>query len=264
MPNSVQKKSVLAILALVVVSSGCVQPDSTNLNDDFNLDYEETSINSSGEEIYQSSLNSVDNISSYEVSGSNEFAVNLPVAMSFFIDMNTTGTFEEQSSEFNTTGDFKITFGDNSNLTEFNTSVITSEGRTELTRSIRGKENTTENAKYSREALGLSLESWKTVEAEEVNVLGLSDLGGEENLLLEVDFNSKDLMEHTNRVLETHGLLQTSPNIDQDLEEPSDFSETKAYVWTERNEPPSKIAYYGSSENGTTQIKSLVRFKEVE
>lgn len=262
--NFTNDRAVVAVLMLVVVSSGCVQSGQTQLKSDFGLDYEETSLNSSGEELYQKSFKDVGNISNYHVSASNEMAMNLPVAMSFYIDMNTTGAFQSESSEFNSTGDFRFNLGDNSNSTEFQTSVVTSEGGTEISRSIRDRENTTEFAKYSREALGLSLTSLNSVETDEVNVLGLSDVEGEENVLLEVDFDSKDLMSHTNRVLETHALMQVPPDADQQVEQPTEFNSMKAYLWTERDGPPSKLAYYGTAENGTMQIRSTVKFTEVE
>jgi len=79
MKNFDNSNMVLFLLfAAVVVVSGCIQNSSTNLNSDFELDYEHSDIDSSGLELYENSMSEIEN-TTYSVKTDNKMAMNLLV-----------------------------------------------------------------------------------------------------------------------------------------------------------------------------------------
>ena len=250
----------VVLLAAVVVSSGCIESSSTNLEPDFDLEYEDVSVNSSGNDLYRESMSRTANISDYGVDADNKMVMNLPV-IGVSVNMTSNGVFEEESYEVNSTGNIKFNFGGNSNSTEFNTRISSTENGAEVEKEITGESNQT-SEQYSREDLGVSLEALQGINAENASLLGVSNLSGEENLLLEVNVDSSDLMRNSEKIFEVHSPIQESTEEGGDMSEVGSFNESEAYLWVDRDErTASKFAYYGSAGNGSLQVRSVTEYR---
>jgi hypothetical protein len=248
------------LLAAVVVSSGCIQGSSTNLNPDFGLDYSEVNLEESGQNIFQQSMNRADNLSEYSVESENKMAMNLP-GISISVNMTSDGVFSQEGSDVNTSGVMGLNFAGNSNSTEFTTRVRTDRNGTEVVRESMGEENRTEES-YSREDLGFTLEALNEVDVENASVLGVSNVSGEENILLDLEVNSSDLMRNSEAIFEVHSIVMESTDSGEGLESSTAFNETEAYLWTDREDrTPSKFAYYGSADNGSIQVRSVTEYR---
>jgi hypothetical protein len=253
--------ALFVLLAAVVVSSGCIQGSSTNLNPDFRLDYSEVDLEESGQNILQESLNRGDNLSEYSVESENRMALNLP-GFSVSVNMTSDGVFSQESSDVNTSGVMGLNFAGDANSTEFTTRVRTSENGTEVVRESMGEENRTEE-NYSRKDLGFTLEALNEVEVENVSVLGVSNVSGEENILLDLEVSSSDLMRNSETIFQVHSIVTESTDSGEGLESSTSFNQTEAYLWTDREDrTPSKFAYYGSAENGSIQVRSVTEYSE--
>lgn len=251
---------LFVFLTAVVISSGCIQDSSTNLNSNFGLDYSATSVNSSGMDVFQDSMSRAGNVSNYTVESDNRMAMNLP-GVSISVNMTSNGVFKD-ISEVNTTGSMGFSFAGNSNSTEFTTQVRSMENGSEIFRTVMDEENRSEAESYSREELGITLEALKEIGVENVSVLGISSLGGEENILLDLDVNKSDLMRNSEQIFEVHSIVQESTDEGRGMESVKRFNETKAYLWADREDGmPSKFAYYGSVDNGTIQVRSVTEYR---
>lgn len=252
---------LFVLLAAVVVSSGCIENSSTSLDSDFSLDYEQVDLNSSGMDVYQASMVRADNVSSYAVDSDNKMAMNLPV-ISISVNMTSEGLFDQDSYEVNSSGTMGFNVGGNSNATEFNTRISSTENGTEVEKEVMDRENQTEE-QYSREDLGISLEALEAIDVENASILGVSNLSGEENILLGIDVNSSDLMRSSEGIFEVHSPVQESADEGGDMSEVGEFNEVEAYLWTGREDRvPSQFAYYGSAQNGSLQLRSVTEYSE--
>jgi len=248
------------LLMAVVVSSGCIETDSTDLGSDFNLDYDRVELNSTGQSVYQDSLSRGENVSEYEVESDNRMAMKFP-GVSISVNMTSEGVFDDVS-EVNTSGFMGFNFIGNSNSTEFNTMVRSTDNGSETFQRIMGKENRSEGESYGREELGITLEALNEVEVEGASVLGVSNQSGEENILLELEVNNSDLMRNSEQIFEVHSVVRESTDSGEGMESAGSFNETKAYLWTNREDrTPSKFAYYGSVDNGTIQVRSVTEYR---
>lgn len=241
--------SAILILA-VVVSSGCIQSDSRNLEPDFDLEANDTSVNSSGLEIYRASMSSAENMSDYSLESDNRMAMNLP-GVSISVNMTSEGEFGE-SPGVNSSGTMGFNFAGNSNSTDFSTQLV-SEGQ-----EFRRKDG---NEGYTREELGFTLEAIDEIKVKEASVLGVTDLNGEENILLSLDVNETDLMRNSEAVFEAHSVVQESTDSQEDLGDIQDLDVAEVYLWTGQYRAPSKFAYYGSADNGTIQVRSVTEYR---
>lgn len=252
--------ALFVLLAAVVVSSGCIQGSSTNLNSDLGLDYNEVNLEESGQNIFQQSMNRADNLSEYSVESENKMALNLP-GISISVNMTSDGVFSQEGSGVNTSGTMGLNFAGNSNSTEFTTSVETSENGSEVFRESMGEKNRTQE-NYSREDLGFTLEALNEIDVENASVLGVSNISGEEDILLDLEVNSSDLMRNSEAIFEVHSIVQESTDSGEELDSSGSFNETEAYLWTDREDrTPSKFAYYGSARNGSIQVRSVTHYR---
>ena len=253
---------LLVLLSAVVLSSGCIESSSTNLNPDFNLDVNTTSANSSGMEIYRTSMSRAGNVSTYRVEADNSMAMNLPV-VGLSLNMTSKGLFEKESYDINSSGVMGFNFGEETNFTEFNTRVMSLENDTKVEKEAKDRENQTKE-QYSREDLGLSLEALEDISVENASVLGIANHEGEENLLLELNINSSDLIRNSEKIFEVHSPVQESAGESGDMSEAEKFDKVEAYLWAEREtRNPSKFAYYGSAKNGSIQVRSETEFENI-
>lgn len=254
-----QSAGIFALLLVaVVISSGCIESERTDLKPDFNLEYSEVDLNRSGQEVYDDSMSQIDNISEYQIEADNRMAINLPV-ISVSANMTSEGIFEQETSEINTSGTMGLNMGGNSNITGFETWMVNSEDGTTIKTEMMGESNTTELEKYSREDISVSLEALRNLAVENASVLGVDE---EEMLLLEVKFNATDLMMHSSKTFETLSPVQESVEDGRGIEESGSFDDLEAYLWAERESlSPSKFAYYGSADNGSLQIRSVTSFE---
>ena len=246
------------LLAAVVVASGCVQNSSTNFKSDFELDYEDIELNESGQDLYQTSMSQIDNTSSYSIKADNRMAMNLPV-ISLSVNMSSEGVFETEASDINSSGTISLGIGGNTNSTEFSRRVQTSENGTVIT----VDENSTEMEKYRMEELGVSLEALKSINVHNVSVLGITNLDGEETILMDLNVNSSELMSNSESIFEVHSPVQESAENGQGMEEIGGFNESKVYLWIEKDsKAPSKFAYFGSANNGALQVRSVTEYSD--
>jgi len=251
---------LFVLLAAVVVSSGCIQNSSTNLNSDFDLSHRDVSLNSSGMDVYQSSMSSVSNVSDYSVDADNRMVLNLPV-VSVAVNLTSEGVFEQDYYEVNSSGTLGFEFGEDSNSTEFRSRATSNGNVTTVYKQTMNEENSTEVERYSREDLGVSLESLQGIGVDDASVVGVSNLSGEENLLVNLTVNGSDLVSNSEQVFEVHSLVQESTDEDQ-MSNLESFDTAEAYLWTGRDDRiPSKFAYYGSAGNGSIQVRSVTNYR---
>jgi len=251
---------LFVLLVAVVISSGCIENSSTSLDSDFDLDHREISVNSSGQEIYSESMSQVSEISNYSVDADNRMAMNLPV-VSVTVNLTSNGIFEQDSYRVNSSGSLGINFGGNSNSTDFETQVTSGDNTTTVYKQTENQESSSEVEIYSREDLGVSLESLQEISIEDASVLGVSNLSGEENLLVNLTVNGSDLVSNSEQVFEVHSLVQESTEEDQ-MSNLETFDTAQAYLWTGRDDRiPSKFAYYGSAGNGSIQVRSVTNYR---
>jgi len=173
--------------------------------------------------------------------------------------MSSEGVFEKDSSEINSSGTLDLGLGDKSNSTTFNTNVKTSENGTVITTDG----NRTQTQKYTREKLGVSLEALKDIKVNNASVLGVTQLNGEENILLELEVNSSDLMTNSEHIFEVHSPVQESVEDGQEMNQIKSFNKSKAYLWIDRDSQiPSKFAYYGSANQDALQVRSVTEYSQ--
>lgn len=252
--------TLLVLLASIVVASGCVQNSSTDLNPDFQLDYEESDFNRSGGEMYQEVMSKSANVSDYRVEADNRMAMNLPI-ISVSVNMTSEGVYQENSSEINSSGTLEFNIAGKSNSTDFTMQVENSGNSTMITRQLRSNNSTTAVERYSDERLGISLEALENIEVENASILGTSQLNGEESILLELEANSTSLMKNSENIFEVHSPIQESGEGGQGMEQIGSFDQSKAYLWIEEDEfTPRKFAYYGSAGNGAVQVRSVTQY----
>lgn len=252
---------LFVLLTAVVVSSGCIENSSTDLNSDFGLDYQDVELNSSEVNILEESMSRIDQVSEYDVKSDNKMALNLP-GFSVSVNMTSNGIFSQDSSNVNTSGVMGLNFAGNSNSTEFNTRVRADGNGTEVFREAMGNENSTQE-QYGREELGVTLEALKGIGVENASVLGVSNVSGEENILLDLNVNSSELMRNSEYIFEVHSIVMESTDSGEGLESSTAFDQTEAYLWTDREDrTPSKFAYYGSAEDGSIQVRSVTEYSE--
>ena len=255
-----RSKAVLLVIAAIAAASGCLQTDTANLESDFNTTHEPAEINRSATALYQDSMSAVENTESYDVEADNRMVMNLPV-FGVAVNMTSEGEFEPESSDINTTGSMRFSFGSNSNSTEFTHRVRTDGNSTVSYSGTEGDQNRTETEKYSREELGVSLESLRDIEAENASLLGEAQLNGEQTFLLELNANSTDLMESSASVFEKHSPVQESSDR-QNMEELGSFDEQEVYLWISQDSfMPAKFAYYGSASQGSIQVRSVTEYR---
>jgi len=253
-------RAILVLLTTVVAASGCIQSSSTDLNPDFDLEHSEVDVNSSGMEIYQASV-AESNFSGYSVDSDNRMAMNLPV-FSVAVNLTSEGLFENDSYDVNSSGTMRFGFGQNSNSTEFQTQISSDGSSSEIVKQVGSRENSTEN-KYSRQDLGLTMEAFKEIKVEDASVLGVSNISGEENLLLNLTFNESDLMRNSEKIFEAHSPVQESTDQGEDMSDAASFKESEAYLWVDREDQSiSRFAYYGSAQDGSLQVRSVTEYSE--
>ena len=244
---------LLLFLSAAVVASGCVQNNSNNLNPDFDLDHEEIDFNSSGKEVYENTMSKIENVTAYRVEADNKMAMNLPI-ISLAVNMTSEGIHEPEKSEINNSGTIKLDFGDNSNLTRFDNQIRLTDNKSV---------NQTEEKMYSREELGISLEALKTMKVENASVLGSTQLNEKENILLNLDVNSSDLMSNSQSIFEVHSPIQDETEETEEMDRMGSFDKVEAYLWIDREtRTASKFAYYGSANNGSLQARSVTEYSE--
>jgi hypothetical protein len=239
-----------ALLLIVLISSGCIQSDSRNLEPDFDLDANTTSLNESGMEVYRASMSGAENVSDYSLESDNRMVMNLP-GMSLSVNMTSEGELGGDS-EISSSGVMGFSFAGNSNSTEFSTRLLSENG--EFSR-------INDSEVYSREELGFTIEAVDEIDVNEASVLGVTDLNGEENILLSLDVNESDLMRNSESIFNVHSVVQESTDSEEDLGDIQDLNVAEAYLWTGTDRAPSKFAYYGSADNGTIQVRSVTEYR---
>ncbi|QGA80604.1 hypothetical protein [Candidatus Nanohalobium constans] len=255
------QRAFFVFLIAVIISSGCIETGSANLNSDFGLDYKDVNLDSSGLEVFEDSMSRVDQVSEYSSESDNSMVINLP-GFSVSVNMTSNGVFDQNSSTVNTSGVMELDFVGNSNSTEFSTQVKSGENGTEVYREAMGKENHTEK-QYSREELGVTLEALRSIGVENASVLGVSNISGEENILLDLDVNSSELLRNSEHIFEAHSIVMESTDSGEGLKSSDAFNQTEAYLWADRDDrTPSKFAYYGSVENGSVQVRSVTEYSK--
>lgn len=255
-----RSKAVLLVIAAIAAASGCLQTDTANLDSDFDTEHDNVEIEGSADALYQESMSAVENASSYEIEADNRMVMNLPV-FGVAVNMTSEGEFEPASSDINSTGSMRFSFGGNSNSTGFMHRVRTDGNSTVSYSGTSGDRNQTETEKYSREELGVSLESLRDIEVENASLLGEAQLNGERIFLLELNANSTDLMENSATVFEKHSPVQESSDR-QNMEELGSFDEQEVYLWISQDSfMPAKFAYYGSASQGSIQVRSVTEYR---
>ena len=251
---------LFVLLAAVVVSSGCIQSSSTDLKSDFDLSHSDVSLNSSGMDVYEASMSSVSEVSNYSVGADNRMVLNLPV-IGVAVNLTSDGVFEEDYYEVNSSGTLGFKFGEDSNSTEFRSRATSNGNVTTVYKQAMNEENSSEVERYSREDLGVSLESLQEINVDDASIVGAANVSGEDNLLVNLMVNGSDLVSNSEQVFEVHSLVQESTDEDQ-MSNLESFDTAEAYLWTSRdNRIPSKFAYYGSAGNGSIQVRSVTNYR---
>jgi|GEM_PF-705506 len=253
--------SLLSLLALTVIASGCVSNSSANLNQDFSTEATPVELNQTGEMILDQAFSQP--VENYSVESKTQVLFNTPVT-SFRINLTSDGEFRPKRS--NITSTTKIGLGGLSGEEdqEWPVKTVETNGNTSSV-TVSTEENSTQKKvdSYNKTELGLSMEAFESIEVESAEVLGASETNNS-TLLLELDTADSSLASNYATIFELHAVNEEDEDTrSQPHEEFDSFNQTEAYAWIDREERNlERFSYFGSSQDGALQVRVDARLEK--
>jgi hypothetical protein len=252
--------SLLSLLALTIVASGCVSNSSANLNKDFSTETTPVELNQSGESLLDQAFSQ--KVENYSVDSKTQVLFNTPVT-SFRINLTSEGDFMPERSNITSTtkiglggfsGDEHQEWPEKTVETSANTSKVT----------VSSEDNSTQKTvePYNRTELGLSIEAFDEIRVEEAELVGATG-ENQSQLLLELNTSESELASNYATIFEVHAVNEEEEDASsQTHEELDSFNQTEAYAWINREEKNlERFAYFGSNEDGALQVRVDARFE---
>jgi hypothetical protein len=252
-----QKLSLLTLLALTIVASGCISNSSENLNKDFNGEYASIDLNVSGESVLNETFSSTPE--DYDMNSKTQLLFNTPVT-SFRLNLSSDGVFQQNMSEITTITKIGLGAIDGEDKSEWPERTIeTSGGRSTITVNADGNQTSETVDALSDEELGLSINAFKQINYRDVEVLGAAG-DNQSRIVLEIDADSADLAENYEKIFKNHAVNEEESSMEGE-EEISKFNTTETYVVIHRDaERLESYSYFGPAANGSMQVRVDAEF----
>lgn len=249
-----QNLSLLTLIALTTVASGCISNSSANLNKDFNTETTPVELNQTGESILNQTFSQ--EIENYSVDSKTQMLFNTPVT-SFRINISSEGDFRSEIS--NITSTTKIGLGgvsEDENQEWPVKTVETNGNSSKITVSSEDKDSENAVDSYNRTELGLSMKAFENIGVEEVELMGATGKN-QSQLLLELNTSESELANNYASIFERHAVNEEKEDASsQTREELESFNQTEAYAWIDREERTlERFSYYGSNADGAIQVR---------
>jgi len=255
--ESGRRPLAVTLFVFVVVSSGCISNSSENLDQSFETDTTPVELNQSGEELLQDSFKQ--NYSSYDVDAKSQLLLNTPVS-ALTMNLSTNGSFRPDSSELVTKTKIGLGAFSDVNESEFPVKNITTSGNTSRV-TITGEESSSKTVEaFMREEMGLSIEALREIEVEDSELLGATG-EDDDQLLVEVDADSEDLVENYEDILTVNSVSdEETQDSSEDIES---FNRSKTYAWVDRTDRAlERYSYFGSDAEGNLQFRVDASFEK--
>lgn len=252
--------SLLSLLALTIVVSGCVSNSSANLNKDFNTDANPVQLNQTGESLLEQAFSQ--EVENYSVNSKTQVLFNTPVT-SFRINLSSEGDFRPETSNITSTTKIGLGGFSGDEDQEWPVKTVETSGNTsKVTVSSEDKNSEKTVDAYNRTELGLSIQAVESIGVEEAELMGATGQN-QSQLLLELDISESELAGNYATIFERHAVNKEEEDASsQTHEELDSFNQTEAYAWIDREEKTlERFAYFGSNEDGALQVRVDARFE---
>ena len=252
--------SLLSLLALTIVASGCVSNSSTNLNQDFSTETTPVELNQSGESILDQAFSQ--KAENYSVGSKTQVLFNTPVT-SFRINLTSEGDFRPERSNITSTTKIGLGGFSGDEDQEWPEKTVETSGNTSKV-TVSSEDNSTRRTveAYNRTELGLSMKAFENAGVEEAELLGATG-ENQSQLILELEASESELASNYASIFERHAVNEQEGDASvQTQEEFDSFNQTKAFAWIDREERTlERFSYFGSSEDGALQVRVDARFE---
>ena len=256
-----QTISLLSLLALTIVASGCVSNSSTNLNQDFSTETTPVELNQSGESILDQAFSQKPE--NYSVDSKTQVLFNTPVT-SFRINLSSEGDFRPETSNIMSTTKIGLGGLSGDEAQEWPVKTVKTSGNTSKV-AVSSEDNSTQRTvdSYNRTELGLSIEAFEDIGVKETELLGATG-ENQSQLLLELNSSESELASNYASIFEVHAVNEEEEDASsQTHEELDSFNQTEVYVWIDREDRDlERFSYFGSNEDGALQVRVDARFEK--
>ena len=255
-----QNLSLLTLVALTVIASGCISNSSANLNQDFRTEATPVELNQTGESLLDQAFSK--QVENYSVDSKTQVLFNTPVT-SFRINISSEGDFRPETSNITSTTNIGLGgFSEGDDQEWPAKKVETSENSSKVTISSEGNSTQEMVEAYNRTELGLSMKAFENVGVEEAELLGATG-ENQSQLLLELNTSESELASNYASIFERHAVNEEEGDASaQTHEEFDSFNQTEAYAWIDREERTlERFSYYGSNADGAIQVRVDARFE---
>jgi hypothetical protein len=242
-PNLRTGLAVVAVLALVAVT-GCVGDGEADVGRTIEVNAEPTQENVTGDEVFESAFESVEDIGTYRVES--ETRMDLASFFGVSMSMNTTGEFDRNESlaHATTEGEQGAELLGFSGGESFETEVYrTSDAR--YTR--RSNESVTRDWETAEtdEPLPPGLDDVSaTVEGADASLEGVSEMDDKEAYVLSLDMSASRIGEAFSRTVEAHGTGRVGESDEGEDVSENSVNVSEAYLWVDREtRRPLRFAY---------------------
>ncbi|QGA80238.1 hypothetical protein [Candidatus Nanohalobium constans] len=257
-----QNLSLLTLIALTIVASGCISNSSANLDQDFNGEYTSIDTNISGESLLNETFSSTSE--DYDMSSKTQLLFNTPVT-SFRLNLTSEGVFQQNMSE--TTSVTRIGLGaiDGENKSDWAQKTIKTSGNSStITVNSEGNQSSETVDAISDEELGVSIEAFKQIGYSDVEVLGATG-ENQSGIALEIEADNADLAQNYENIFKNHAVNEDEGSSMEDGEEVSQFNQSKTYAVIDRDAKRlESYSYFGSAANGSMQVRVDADFNHKE
>lgn len=262
MKHDKQNLTLLTLIALTIVASGCISNSSANLNQDFDGEYTPIDMNVSGDSLLNETFSSTPQ--DYDMSSKTQLLFNTPVT-SFRLNLTSNGVFQQNMTEVNTTTKIGLGAIDGEDNSEWPQKSIKTSGNTsKITVNSEDNQSSKTVDAISNEDLGLSIEALKQIDYSNVEVLGATR-EKQSGIVLEIEADNADLAENYESIFKNHAVNEEESSSMEDEEEISKFNKSKTYAVIDRDTKNlESYSYFGSAANGSLQVRVDTEFNHTE
>lgn len=269
-----QRLAPLLVVALVVLTAGCLDAGVPTVEDDVEVDSTEQPADGNGTEILAATVNATDDVETYRADG--EVAMSMTTAVfGVHQSMTVNGSFDrgERRAAVDTDGVFEVGAFGMRNGTAFETAVYATENATYRTGTgpsddADGDWWVNGSGYTASEPANLSLGDLSSLLGDaDARVVGTETVDGVETYVLELDVPPERQLAHFGGVLKTYGTVMDGNDGNGDeADGQAEFEASEAYLWVERDSArPRKFASYGSltfeGEDGLVSLDGTVTYR---
>ena len=247
----------LFLLSTATIISGCVSNSTANLDQSFDTRTSPVDANITGTSLLNDAFS--DKADQYTVNMKTRVLFNTPVT-SVKTNLTSNAVFNQNNSNITTTSRIGLGVTNSTpNQAAQEKNIVTTGNTSTITVRSEGNTSTRTVEAYTREETGISLEAFEDIQVQGAELLGAT---GESNsqLLLELEAHKSDLVANYENVMGTQAINDEDSSM-QSQEGLSEFNQSKAYAWVDREERNlERYSYYGSAVDGAVQVRMDARF----